>query len=104
MIYTLFGYLLFFGVIVLMSYIYIGIEKNKKKSMQYLEDNDIAGAEQVFVQHRGVSFPLRRRELPLWNKMGISERTALMKTFLNASKKGRLKKDDKWWFKKAKQW
>ncbi len=87
------GISIFVSVPILIIYILYTIRKNKKKSFEELGKMEDADIEQIFVEHRGEKIPIRRREIPMWNKMGIADRSALLKTYQNAVKKGRVKQD-----------
>lgn len=78
------------------------MRKNKNKSFEVLGKQDDADVEQVFVVHRGESIPIFRRELPMWNKMRSEDRSALVATFRNAVKKGKIKKTEEGYTKKVK--
>lgn len=76
--------------------------KKKKKAIEELGRQDDADVEQILVQHRGESIPIFRRELPMWSKMRSEDRSALVATFRNAVKKGKMKKTEEGYTKKVK--
>lgn len=98
-----FAAVLWFFVISSMLYIFLKIRKNKQKSFAYMGEKEDKETDQIFVEHKGESIPILRRELPMWEKLGISERGDMVKSFKNAIKKGKITKVDGQFVKRVKK-
>lgn len=86
---------LIFLPISLVIYMLINLRIKKNNGFKHLEKQDDADKDQVFVEHRGEKIPIYRRELPMWSKMKREDKNALLETFRNATKKGKMKSDGK---------
>jgi hypothetical protein len=101
-VFFVFNILLFVVPISAVAYMLWLMRRNKNRSFEVLGEQDEADVEQIFVQHKGESIPIFRRELPMWSKMRSEDRSALVATFRNAVKKGKMQKTDKGYTKKVK--